>query len=451
MTAIATNEFKKTLIESLIDNVADSDNTYYIAVGKSDQWDASETVPTATNTVVEERRFRSNMQGIKKMSDVNFVATRYNWSSGTVYKAYSDAATLSSIGAYYVFTENQRVYICLEQGKDGTGAAVISTVNPDTTGTTTSAVRTADGYIWKYLFTLTASNANKYLSANFIPVNKIITSVSNIETTQLNVQNSAAKGSIVGYRIISGGADYPSDATATIVGNGSGATLKLTVDGVSGTVLKAVIDSDGSSNIAFGSGYSFAQVTSTDSNNGAFDIQPIISMEGIGADPRRDINANFVMMNAKPSGTEGGDFTVDQDFRQVGILKNPKKHADSDFTSSSGSALRTLTISGVQGTFAGDTFVRGSTSGAKAYVDKYDGNTATLFIHQNDNTGFKSFSNNESIVDSDNPGTNTATLVGVDSNGEVNPFSGELLYIENRNPVVRDAAQTEDIKIVFQL
>ena len=55
------------------------------------------------------------------------------------------------------------------------------------------------------------------------------------------------------------------------------------------------------------------------------------------------------------------------------------------------------------------------------------------------------------IVDSDNPGTNTATLVGVDSNGEVNPFSGELLYIENRNPVVRDAAQTEDIKIVFQL
>ena len=191
-------------------------------------------------------------------------------------------------------------------------------------------------------------------------------------------------------------------------------------------------------------------MTSTDSNNGAFDIQPIISMEGIGADPRRDINANFVMMNAKPSGTEGGDFIVDQDFRQVGILKNPKKHADSDFTSSSGSALRTLTISGVQGTFAGDTFVRGSTSGAKAYVDKYDGST-TLFIHQNDNTGFKSFSNNESIVDSDNPGTNTATLVGVDSNGEVNPFSGELLYIENRNPVVRDAAQTEDIKIVFQL
>ena len=155
------------------------------------------------------------------------------------------------------------------------------------------------------------------------------------------------------------------------------------------------------------------------------------------------------MMNSKPSGDEGGDFLVNQDFRQVGILKNPTDHSGTDFTASTGSALRTLTITGVSGDFATDTLVRGSTSGAGAHVNKYSGNT--LFIHQNQSTGFTSFAGNESIVDSDNPTTNTATLVGVDSNGEFNPFSGDLLYVENRNPVIRDAAQTEDIKIIFQL
>ena len=74
-----------------------------------------------------------------------------------------------------------------------------------------------------------------------------------------------------------------------------------------------------------------------------------------------------------------------------------------------------------------------------------------LILHQNQETGFTAFASGEGIADSDNPTTNTATLVGVDADGEFNPFSGDLLYVENRNPVIRDAAQTEDIKIIFQL
>ena len=198
MTAIATNAFKKTLIESLINDVADSDNSYYIALGKADQWDENDTVPTTVNTYEEERKFRSNMQSIKKMSDVSFVSPRYNWSSGTTYVSFTDATAQASIGTYYVMTESQRVYICLEQGKDALGAAVISTVNPDTIGTGTDPVRTADNYVWKYLFTLTALNANKYLAANFFPVSKLTTSTSNIEAAQLAVQNAAVPGSIVG-------------------------------------------------------------------------------------------------------------------------------------------------------------------------------------------------------------------------------------------------------------
>ena len=45
------------------------------------------------------------------------------------------------------------------------------------------------------------------------------------------------------------------------------------------------------------------------------------------------------MFNAKPDGTEDGDFIVGNDFRQIGLIKNPKMHRDSDFTAETGIAL----------------------------------------------------------------------------------------------------------------
>ena len=50
------------------------------------------------------------------------------------------------------------------------------------------------------------------------------------------------------------------------------------------------------------------------------------------------------MFNSKPDGTESGDFIVDQDFRQVGLLKNPKVDSDTGtaFTASTVTDLRNL-------------------------------------------------------------------------------------------------------------
>ena len=38
-----------------------------------------------------------------------------------------------------------------------------------------------------------------------------------------------------------------------------------------------------------------------------------------------------------------------------------------------------------------------------------------------------------------------------DSSGDVDPYSGELLYIDNRSAVTRASDQTEDLKIVIQV
>ena len=52
------------------------------------------------------------------------------------------------------------------------------------------------------------------------------------------------------------------------------------------------------------------------------------------------------------------------------------------------------------------------------------------------------------LLDSATP-ANTGTILS-DSDGEVNPYSGDLLYVESRATVERTTAGTEDIKITIQ-
>ena len=179
MAAIITDSFKKQIVQTVFDEVSfpDSASThrYYIGIGRSEQWDDSENVPTVTDAPKTIRNLRAGLQSIKSANDVTFTIPRYNWSSGAIYSAYDDAlASIPAVNSYYVLTEDNQVYVCLQQGKSSTGAATTSTIKP--TGTSTKAFKTADGYVWKFLYTLSASRANKFLSANFTPVEKILDS-----------------------------------------------------------------------------------------------------------------------------------------------------------------------------------------------------------------------------------------------------------------------------------
>ena len=160
------------------------------------------------------------------------------------------------------------------------------------------------------------------------------------------------------------------------------------------------------------------------------------------------------MFNSRLVGAAGsGDFLVDQEFRQVGLMRNLLKINDSDFTDITGNALRKLTVSGND--LTKDMTIQGGASGAKAFVDEavVDGGNTILYYHQNEKTGFTQFTSADSganaIFDVLNPTTKTGDFVS-DSDGEFNPFSGELLYLDNRAAIERDSASTEDVKIIIQ-
>ena len=465
MVAIVTTDTKQLVVEKLIEDLQADSNNYYLGIGKSDAWNETDTAPTSiTDIETTNRDFRDNLQSIQKIASVSFVAKRYNWSSGTIYQPYRDNETSAQNGQYYVITESNRVYICLRQGKNAlTGDTNTSTVNPDTTGTTTSPVKTSDGYVWKFLFTQSATRLSAFATSNFIPVEKVTetSGLSNIRQSQKDVQDAASAGQIVGYRVTSNGTGYTSAPTITVNGNGSNARAVATV--VGGSVIAVNVD-DSAGGFPFGAGYDHASVTSSGGGGSGLVVKPIISKGGIGADPRDDLKSTSIMFNSKLVGEAGsGDFLVGTgaDFRQVGILKNPKlpasrTSADSDFTATTGSALRILTVgSGANlTTIAVDNVISQGPDGtpkARAYVDKNTGTStdATILYHQNENTGFVPFTvEGDPLLDSAAP-DNNGTIVS-DSDGEVDPFSGDLLYVESRAAVERTTAGTEDIKITIQ-
>jgi hypothetical protein len=197
MTGIITDSLKRILLDNLITEVATAGASYYIGIGNSQDWDSSDTAPTPLNSIREERNLRLQLQSIKSAEDVSYVVPRNNWTAGTIYSGWDDNAVSHPTTPYFVITDDNSVYICLKQGRDATGAAVASTVEP--TGALTRSFITADGYMWKFLYTLTAGDANKYLSANFMPV-KFITSTDSsspaADIEQKGIQDAAIPGQI---------------------------------------------------------------------------------------------------------------------------------------------------------------------------------------------------------------------------------------------------------------
>lgn len=447
--AIVTDTMKKLVAEKIIRDFDSGANHYFVGLARSQVWNDSDIVVTEVNTFREQTQFRQNLQGVKQITDISMVVPRFNWSSGTIYSAWDDAQAGYPTNGYYVITSLNQVYICVQPGRSTSGAAVPSVVEP--TGTATTLIKTADGYIWKYLYTLTALEASRFLAANFMPVRLIDSATNAIEQLQKDVQDAAIDGQVSRIVITNGGTGYTSAPTVSIIGDGDSATARAFVFG--GSVVRVLVDSNGSGQIR-GQGYNEANVVfSGGGGSGAAARAVLAPKGGFGADPRNDLKSTAIMLNGRPTGTEGGELLIDQDFRQVGLLRNVKVLAtDSDFTQNAGSALTYLSFNPGATAFTTDNIIVGSTSGAKAYIDFAD-SAAGVYIHQTETTGFGTFQAGEALTAQNLSGVTVTGAAVLNSivNPTINKYSGDLLYLDNRAAIVRSSGETQDIKIVIQL
>ena len=85
MVAIVTDPLKQLVADLLKINDSDASNNYYAAIGRSEQWNATDTPPTPLRNLSDEIKFRNSMQSVKLIGDVSRVVPRANWTSGSIY------------------------------------------------------------------------------------------------------------------------------------------------------------------------------------------------------------------------------------------------------------------------------------------------------------------------------------------------------------------------------
>jgi hypothetical protein len=383
-------------------------------------------VPTPIDRQFDEYDAWANTIALKRIasSQISHSTPRYNWISGTTYSEYDDQDTSLSTKQYYVVTDELNVYKCIQAGA---GASV---VKPTGTATTISNTPGADGYRWKFMFTIGGNDVNKFLTNSFFPVKKLASDDGSI---QWNVQS---------IKLTNVGAGYSSAPTVTITGDGTGATATATV---SGGVVTAI------NMTTVGSGYSKAIVTlSGGSPSTPATARAVISPKGgHGSDPISELGGFYVMVQVLLEGADGsGDFIIDNDYRQLGIIRNPYDYGTTTIaTSTTKSALTVLTHGTTTGGgFIKDDLVIGGTSGAKGYVASIG--SGAVKIYQNDTTGYIPFQTGELITQ----GSVSATIsAGGITAPEIKKYSGEVIYIENRSPVNRASNQTEDVRLVIEM
>ena len=276
------------------------------------------------------------------------------------------------------------------------------------------------------------------------------------------VATVSSTGVITKVKIVNGGNGYPSSGTLTIVQ--SSAIAYANVDVSTGMIIdnSAIIkpfDIEQS-----GKNFTKADVISVvdDSSTSAdSSIDVILSpVAGHGSNLKTELSATSLFINVRvTSGLE--EFTNTNDFRQIGIIANPKTTAKppaniiENFVDASSSILVTAGASSVFDDISADATIEGRTTLHKArLVDVLDTTTASIkkvrFLTDPGESISNIFSAGET-VDITGGGTNGFIIESSNSVTATtfDRFSGDILYINNSNSIQRSASQSETINFIF--
>lgn len=461
MAAIVNSRFRVLNSKNLKNDIQNSSNGYYVFVGKSDVWDQSLTGETDVpidpiDTSYETYVAHSNMIAGKKIPTLGGIVQgipRHDWQYGETYVAWDDRDEDIYLKRYYVIYDF-KIYKCL---KAGPGA---STFQPQYEGYT--PFDEGDGYVWKFMGGISAQDT-KFLSTYYAPVKTIDSGdVTGDDLTKWNLQQDSANlgGKLYNIVLTNPGSGYDpiNPPTVTITGNGSGATATATVnpDGSLASINLTTTPTTDSGWTLYnpnGTGYDVAYVTIQSPTSGTTAEAYVVTSPGAGhgTDPAIELGGFYAIVNVKLEYDEGGEFIVDNDFRQLGIIKNPLLPNGSIMSQTAFNALKTLNLSSVSSSFVAGEYITGSLSGAIAFIDSIDETVTpkTIKFHQNEKTGFVNFQAGETVT-----GSGSGSGVVATSNFIVQPdnqsFTGDIIFIENRLPINRSQSQVEDLKIVIE-
>ena len=511
MPAIITDQIRVLNAENFVNGISTTTNSYYVFIGLPNATEVNSDWNTNTPAPIDNFDDHDNIYdtliSAKKVnsSDVLQVIRKISWTTGTIYEMYRHDYDINNTtpqtnssnlynSNFYVMNSDFRVYECIFNGANPTnsGKGIASLEEP--THTDLQPRLESDGYLWKYLYTIKPSDIVKFDSVDYIPVPQ--NWLTNSDT--LDVRNAAVDGKIETVVIEdTTSAAYQFSGTKNNVPiRGDGQDGEASVTFVNGKPTAVQVTNGGT-------GYSFAtlDLDSVVTGSGAEFSVIIPPPQGHGADIYTELGANKVLVYSRieNSDTTNPDFPTGNQFARIGILKNPNVNGTTNLLTASsasgvyglrlaGAASSTMSVS-VDGQIT-QTIGIGSTAVGK--IISYDpvtkflrywqdrslatnsstGSNPTYGYRLNRFTSSPSTGGSINVVVTTTTGTETVgietTFTGVStsvnsktyyfgqsiSSGiaspEIEKYSGDIIYIDNRPEVTRAANQREDIKIVLE-
>ena len=474
--------------------------------------DWNTTPPDPRDSFNQENEYWDTMIALKKVdtTDVKQVVKKNTWASGITYDMYrndikaenpskpSNAITLYAAN-YFVVNEDYKVYICLQNGTDPNNPEGKASLDQPTFTDLEprAAGSSGDGYVWKYLYTIKPGDIVKFDSTDFMPVPADWATNSTDAAVRDNASTSGQlKIVTITNRGVGLGTANQTYTKVPINGDGQGAEATVVIN--SSSKVESVTVSKGGSNYSFGTLDLAEGGVPTGTSAAAFNVI-IPPQGGHGADIYRELGAKNALVYARiENDAENPDFITGQEFARVGIVQNPEAYNSTEnLELDKASAVYALRLTGAgasTATFTADAFVTqtiGVGSTAVGRVISYDQTTSVLKYWQDRSTagfntngsantdptyGFQmdrftaniksggsfsitggseslsistSFTGLSTVINSRTYYLGQSFTAGV-ANPEVNKYSGDIIYVDNRPSITRSTNQKEDIKVILQ-
>ena len=384
----------------------------------------------------------------KEIINLNSSALVVNTVFGSAYSTANLFKTTTTTTQYsnkfYVRNTQDQIFKCLFNN-GGIASNTMPTISIGGELPENPYVETADGYKWKYMYTIPTGLKNKFFTDKYMPVLRDSIVFSNSKDGRIDI-----------VKIIDGGSGYYGGTTVSnysiVEVEGDGTLADITVDVVDGVITDINI-------VNGGNNYTAATLTLNDpikqQIGNTANLQAVIGPQyGHGFDAARELGASSLMVSVDFSGDVGGVLPVDADaedtVRQFALIKDVKLKTEAFATSSVYPMYTKIFVSNPPVEFDNnaEVYVGNSyeTAVFKATVVHFDSASNVLYL--NNLIGDLDLVENEAVRQNGSPSSFAKAFTVV--RPDINIFSGEILYIENRNKIIRNPSQTETLKLVVE-
>lgn len=221
---IMLDSLRRAAAQSFLNDIYTKQSRLYFFFGQITNFDSTSLDESTSLDYINQTK--NNIVAIKEIlpSDACFVIDRKDFEVGVEYKKWT---TSGGEWDYVYNPSNYSIYICVNsEGNLSSNEPTHQTINP---------VKYADGYTWRYVYTVPLALRDKFLTAEYIPVSNSLT------------ESYFSNGGIDSISILGAGEGYDKNSTSIQItgqgGVGHGALVEPVI--TDGKIVSVIIHNPG--------------------------------------------------------------------------------------------------------------------------------------------------------------------------------------------------------------